>query len=59
MTRCVLKATAAPEEWEQIRFYNRVRYLPTSIERTRRKLRALEDEARSYGLLDLLERGEC
>jgi hypothetical protein len=33
----------------------RMRYLPEQLENTRRKLAALENEARRYGLTDLLE----
>lgn len=34
--------------------YDRIKYLPRQIDATRRKLAALEAEARRYGLTDLL-----
>lgn len=35
--------------------YDRIKYLPRQIENTRRKLAAIEAEARRYGLDHLLE----
>ena len=46
-------ATMTTEELRLYRLENRVRYLPTAIENTRRKLAALEDEARQLGMRDL------
>ena len=37
---------------------HRLRYLPTALESARRKLAALETEARRYGMTDLLKPGE-
>lgn len=34
----------------------RIRYLPGQLERARRKVTALENEARRYGMTELLER---
>ena len=36
--------------------YYRIRALPARIEAARRKVTALENEARRYGMTDLLER---
>ena len=38
-------------------FEYRVRSLPAMLDRARRKVEALENEARRYGMLDLLESG--
>lgn len=35
---------------------HRVRYLPMALEAARRKVAALENEARRYGMTDLVER---
>ena len=37
--------------------YHRLAYLPRQLEATRRKLVMLENEARRYGMLDLLQGG--
>lgn len=34
---------------------HRIRYLPFALDAARRKVRALENEARRYGMEDLLE----
>lgn len=36
----------------------RIRYLPQQLEAARRKVAALENEARRYGFVDLLESGQ-
>lgn len=48
-------AALAPDERAQAYFVHRVNYLPIALERTRAKLRRLEVEALSYGMIELLE----
>lgn len=48
--------SAAPNQAAHPRaLYHRARYLPTQLAAARHKVRALENEARRYGMLDLLE----
>ena len=49
-------ATAKPPTSDGL--YARVRCLPNQLEAARRRVRALENEARRYGLTDLLQTGE-
>ena len=44
-----------PEERRDAALYHRLRYLPGQIIATRRKLAALEVEARRLGMTDLLD----
>ena len=45
-------------EREAVAEYNRRRYLPAQLEAARRKVEALENEARRYGMTELLTRIE-
>lgn len=49
---CALKLTR--EEKELSYKLYRIKYLPRQLEATRAKLRALENEARRYGMEDIL-----
>lgn len=46
--------TMTREDHEAQYLAHRVRYLPTAIEAARRKVAALENEARRYGMEDLV-----
>ena len=48
-------AALTREEHAQVYMAYRVNYLPDALERARRKVRALENEARRYGMTELLE----
>lgn len=50
--------TGSTPERKRDAIADRKRYLPIQLEATRRKLRMLENEARRYGMTELLEAGQ-
>lgn len=53
-----VKATMDRHDQAEQYLVHRVRYLPVALEAARRKVAALENEARRYGMVDLVEQAQ-